>query len=293
MILVKILSRLPFAILYALSDFLFFVSFYCIRYRRKLVWKNLTASFPEKSSAELRDIEKQFFRNLCDYAVEMLKLLTITREELGTRVVFKNADICNQYISQGRSILNLASHHFNWEWLLTAGSFSLPGEMDFVYQPVHNKFFNRFSLLSRTRFGAYPIKRDGVARNIIKRKNVVRNIALVADQYPGYGHDKKFPIKFMDQETVFFYGSVQLALLTQYPVMYYAIRKLKRGYYEATIVELAKPPYDKDNKQILESYVREVEYLIREDPASWLWSHNRWKKRHIKADVEEKGTHNS
>ncbi len=281
MILVKILSRLPFLILYALSDFLFLVSFYCIRYRRKLVWKNLCNAFPEKSSGELRAIEKSFYRNLCDYQVEMLKLLTISKEELGKRVVFKNPEICNQYISQGSSILNLASHHFNWEWLLTAGSFSLPGEMDFVYQPVHNKFFNRFSLLSRTRFGAHAIKRNSVAREVLKRKSIVRNIALVGDQYPGYGHDKKFPITFMNQETVFFYGSIQLALLTQYPVMYYAVRKIKRGYYEATIVELAKPPYEKDDKQILESYVREIESLIRENPASWLWSHNRWKTRHL------------
>jgi len=286
MILVKFLSRLPLALLYAISDFLFFVSFYCIRYRRKLVWKNLTSSFPEKSTRELRSIERRFYRNLCDYGVEMLKLLTISKEELGRRLVFKNPEICNQYILQGRSILNLASHHFNWEWLLTAGSFSLPGEMDFVYQPVHNKFFNHFSLLSRTRFGAHAIKRDSVAREIIRRKSIVRNIALVGDQYPGYGHDKRFPATFMNQETVFFYGSIQLAVLTQYPVMYYAMRKIKRGYYEATIVELAKPPYEKNNKEILDRYVQEVESVIRADPALYLWSHNRWKTRHLEQLVK-------
>ncbi len=282
MIIVKLLSRLPFGVLYALSDFLFVLSFYTIRYRRKLVQRNLANSFPEKSQQELYAIEKQFYRNLCDYAVEMLKLLTISKEELGKRVTFKNPELCDQYIKNGQSLLNLASHHFNWEWLLTAGSFSLPGEMDFVYQPVNNEFFDRFSRLSRTRFGAHAIRRDAVAREIVKRKTIVRNIALVGDQYPGYGHDKKFPVQFMNQDTVFFYGSVQLAVLTQYPVMYYAMRKVRRGYYEATIVELAKPPYGKDDQAIITKYVAEVESLIRERPSEWLWSHNRWKTRHLK-----------
>jgi Kdo2-lipid IVA lauroyltransferase/acyltransferase len=246
-----------------------------------MVWKNLRNSFPEKTEPELRKIEKEFYQNLCDYAIEMLKLLTISKAELGRRVVFKNPEISTNYILQGQSLLNLTSHQFNWEWLLTAGSFTLPGQMDFVYQPLHNNFFNHFSLISRTRFGAHAIRRDEVAREIIKRKNIVRNIALVGDQYPGLRHDKKYATTFLNQDTVFFYGFNQLANLTQYPVMYYAMRKVKRGYYETTIVELARPPYEKDNHDVLEKYVREVEKLIREKPSEWLWSHNRWKTRHL------------
>jgi Kdo2-lipid IVA lauroyltransferase/acyltransferase len=287
MIFARLLSRLPFWALYAISDFVFIISFYFVRYRRRTVWKNLQNSFPEKTEAELRKIEKDFFRNLCDYAVEMLKLLTISQEELARRVTFKNPEICQQYISQGQSLLNLASHQFNWEWLLTAGSFKLPGKMDFVYQPVSNSFFDRFSFLSRTRFGAHAIRRDEVAREIVKRKNIVRNIALVGDQYPGLKKDKKFHIRFLNQDTVFFYGSNQLAVLTQYPVMYYAMRKIKRGFYETTIIELARPPYEKESVIVLLKYIQEVERIIREKPSEWLWSHNRWKTRHIgKEEVE-------
>lgn len=284
MIFARLLSRLPFWALYAVSDILFLISFYLIRYRRNMVWKNLVNSFPEKPLTELRKIEKEFYMNLCDYAVEMLKLLTISKAELGKRVVFKNPELSSKYILNGQSLLNLASHQFNWEWLLTAGSFTLPGQMDFVYQPVSNHFVNQFSLLSRTRFGAYAIRRDSVAREIVKRRNIVRNIALVGDQYPGLKNDKKYPVTFLNQETVFFYGSNQLAHLTQYPVMYYSMRKIKRGYYETTIVELAQPPYGKDDHEVLLRYVREVEKVIYERPSEWLWSHNRWKTRHLETD---------
>ena len=289
MFFVKLLSRLPFRVLYAVSDFLFFISYHVVKYRRKLVWKNLKNSFPDKSDEELKEIEKNFYKNLSDYAVEMLKLITIGKEELKKRVVFNNPEISSRYITEGQSLLNLASHQFNWEWLLAAGSFILPGQMDFVYQPIHNKFFDRFSLECRSRFGAYGIKRDTVAREIIKRKHIVRNIALVGDQYPGYSHDKKFSTTFLNQQTVFFQGPNQLALLSQYPVMYYSMRKTGRGYYETTIVELATPPYEKGDVEVLEKYARELEKVIAKDPAGWLWSHNRWKTRHLKSSVTADG----
>ncbi len=281
MILIRLISKLPFPVLYAISDFLFVMSYRLFGYRRKMVQKNLKNSFPEKSDADLRQIEKQFYRNLCDYAVEMLKLLTISKEELTKRMVFTNPEVLMKYARNKQSVLNLASHHFNWEWLLTTASVIFPTGLDFVYQPVNSPFFERITLESRTRFGAHAVKRDEVARELVKRKHIARNLAIVGDQYPGYKHDKKFATKFMNQDTVFFYGSYQIALLTQYPAVYHQLKKVKRGYYEVTSVELAGPPYDKDDNSLMESYIKAVEKVISDRPSEWLWSHNRWKKRHL------------
>lgn len=281
MFFLKLLSRLPLSFLYRVSDFLFFVSFYLVRYRRSLVEKNLKRSFPEKTAQELKRIEKDFYKNLCDYAVEMLKLLTMSREALASRMVFRNPEVPEGFREKQQSILFLASHQFNWEWLLVSASISFPMAIDFVYQPVSNKFFNNLSLQSRTRFGAYAIKRDEVAREVIRRKNVLRGTAIVADQYPGYGRDKKYVTQFLNQETAFFYGTNQLAILTQYPAVYYKIRKIRRGYYEAVPVIVSSPPYEKTSDTVMESYIRVVESVIREHPSGWLWSHNRWKKRHL------------
>lgn len=282
MFLIRLISKLPLSVLYGFSDLLFFVSFYVVRYRRRLVEKNLRQSFPEKTIEELNAIEKGFYKNLCDYAVEMLKLLTISKEELSRRMIFKDSAVTETFKQQGQSILFLASHQFNWEWLLASASISFPMAIDFVYQPVNNQFFDKISMLSRTRFGAYGIKRDEVAREVVRRKNILRGIATVADQYPGYGHDKKFVTTFLHQETAFFYGINQLAILTQYPAVYYKIKKIRRGYYEASPIVISRPPYDKTSDVVIENYVRIVERVVHEDAAGWLWSHNRWKKRHLK-----------
>lgn len=281
MFILRLISRFPFWLLYAVSDFLFFVSYYLVRYRRKLVLKNLRNSFPEKTEAELQAIQKEFYRNLCDYAVETLKLLTISRNEIEKRMVFRQMELIDDYCQRNQSILFLASHQFNWEWLLATACFKFPMPIDFIYQPQNSRLFNEFSLACRTRFGGYAIKRAEVAREMLRRRDILRGVASVADQYPGYGHDKKYPTKFLNQDTVFFFGSNQLAILTQYPAVFYEIKKVKRGYYEAWPVKISEPPYARESTEPIARYVEAVENSIRKNPSNWLWTHNRWKTRHL------------
>ncbi len=279
MFFLRILSRLPFRVLYLFSDFLFFIAYRVIKYRRKIVFRNMKNSFPGKSDEEIRGFEKEFYHNLCDYAVETLKLLTISQQELNRRMVFLNPETIDPFKASKQSVIYVTSHQFNWEWLVAAGNFSLPIPVDFVYQPLSNKFFDRFSLTLRTRFGAYPIKRAEVAREIVKRKDITRGVAIVADQFPGHGNDKRYWTNFLNQDTAFFQGINQLVFMTQYPVFFAKVTHAKRGFYEIELVKIAEPPYEKDNFEMIENYARATEAVIKKDPAGWLWSHNRWKKK--------------
>lgn len=280
MLFLRLLSRLPLGVLYLFSDFLFVVAYYVIPYRKKLVRKNLVNSFPEKSPDDIKKIERQFYRNLCDYAVETLKVLTISREELNKRVVFTNPELIEPYRLQNQPIIGLASHQFNWEWLLVAGNFHFT--LDYVYQPINNRLTDTLLRAIRGRFGGYAIKRNELAREMVKRRTLWRMIAIVSDQYPGQRKDKKYITKFLHQDTAFFQAPDQIASLTQYPVVFSTIKKIKRGYYQATFVPLTEPPYIKDQENVIERYVQEAEKVIRENPAGWLWSHKRWKTRHLK-----------
>jgi Kdo2-lipid IVA lauroyltransferase/acyltransferase len=285
MFLLRSISRLPFSVLYGLADFIFVIAYYLVGYRRKMVRQNLVNSFPEKTGEEISQIEKEFYRNLCDYAVETIKLLTLSSEELSRRMRFINPEMFYAYSKQQQSVLILSSHQFNWEWLLASGMLWLQVPVDFVYQPVNNSFFNKFMQSCRTRFGGHAIRRDEVARELARRKNIVRGIAIVADQYPGLKGDKRFELKFLNQDTVFFLGSQQLANLTQYPVLYAEIERVSRGYYTCTFIKVGEPPYDKNSVTVVENYARAVEKVIHNHPSGWLWSHNRWKKRHLAEEL--------
>jgi len=282
MFIVRVFSWFPLWVLYRLSDISFVLIFYVLRYRREIVWKNLSNSFPEKTKAEIHSIQKEFYRNLCDHVAETIKLLTISKEELTRRMNYADVDQALKYSKKGQSVIVLASHQFNWEWLVAVSNISFPMPIDYVYQKQSNRFANHFSNVVRSRFGAFPISRDAVARESIKRKNILRGIAIVADQYPGLKNDKLYQSTFLNQETVFFQGVNQLAILTQYPVVFASIKKIKRGYYKVDFPEIATPPYDKNSSIVMEKYVANTEKLIRENPSDWLWSHNRWKKKHLR-----------
>jgi KDO2-lipid IV(A) lauroyltransferase len=287
MFLFRLLSKLPFPVLYFISDGLYYINYYVVRYRRKLVEKNLRKSFPDKPVTERIAIAKQFYRNLCDYAVETLKLLTIDAEALKRRMYYTNPELLSAYTNNNQSVILLSSHQFNWEWLLAAGNLWLTPPIDFVYQPIHNRLTNRLMQTCRTRFGGYPIKRNKVAREVAKRKNIIRGIAIVADQYPGRALDKKYQTTFLNQPTVFFTGSQQLATLTQYPVLYSLVKRIKRGHYTCTLIKIAEPPYALNSETVLKNYIHAVEEVIKEYPADWLWSHNRWKMRHLRPASEQ------
>lgn len=272
-------SYLPFPVLYAFSDFCYFTLYHIIRYRRKLVHHNLKVAFPEKLQSELVTIERAFYRNLCDYGVETIKLVSMSAAQISKRMVYKNPELVGQYAMRGESLLLLTSHQFNWEWLLASGCLNLPLPVDFVYQQQSSRFFNDFSLFTRSRFGGFPVQRSEVARVAIRRKDIQRGIAIMADQFPGHANDKKYWTQFLNQNTAFYEGIGQLAHLTQYRALFFGVRKLKRGYYEAEAVVVAEPPYEKGSSLIVEGYVKAVEKIIREQPAGWLWSHNRWKDR--------------
>jgi len=277
--MLKLLSKLPLCGLYLISDVLFVVVYYAIGYRKKLVWKNLKNSFPDKTDKELKQIQKQFYHNLCDQAVETLKLYNISADELKKRMMFKNVEVLQPFATNNQSVLLLASHLFNWEWLLASGSLLLPIKTDFVYQEQQSKFFNDFVLRVRTRFGAYPIKREAVGKESLKRKGQLRGIAMVADQFPGQWQNRRFWTNFLNQQTAFFQGTGQLAALLHYPAFFSSVRRLRRGYYEAELIFISPAPADTGNEMI-EAYAKALEKSIRENPSGWLWSHNRWKDLH-------------
>jgi KDO2-lipid IV(A) lauroyltransferase len=270
MFVLRLISKLPLGVLYIISDLIYLFTYYILKYRRKVVMTNLQNSFPQKSKKELEQISKKFFRNLSDYAAETLRLLSMSREELRKRVVFTNPEIIKEYTGKNQSVLLFASHQFNWEWTLAGGSLYLPAPLDFVYLPQKSELANTFALAIRTRFGAHAIPRESVGREAIRRKDIIRATAIVADQYPGHSNHRKYWATFLGQRTAFFHGILQLAVLQNAGSYFGDVKKISRGHYEVTLIELKGP-------DIIDRYIEESEKMINREPDGWLWSHRRWK----------------
>ena len=112
-----LMSLLPLQVLYVLSDLLCLLMARVMKYRHKVIWKNLTESFPEKSEQELKQIERGFYHYFCDYIVETIKLMTMSREQLMQRMTFTGLEELNKVLADGQSVAVYLGHYGNWEWI--------------------------------------------------------------------------------------------------------------------------------------------------------------------------------
>jgi Kdo2-lipid IVA lauroyltransferase/acyltransferase len=279
MLFFKLLSLLPFWILYLISDLLYFLSAHIFKYRKKVIESNLRNSFPDKDEKEIQLIVKKFYRNLTDIIVEIIKTLSLSEKELAKRVV-NHAEIPARYLNEGKAILVLSGHLCNWEWLLLSCSTKTDKDLLAVYKPLHNKFFDRLMLKIRTHAGAIGVPMNNTVRELAKRKNTAFGLAMVADQTPG--GDILYWGNFLNQETGFYIGGDKIAQMMNLPVFFVEMKRLRRGYYEVNYKLLKEPPHPKEGYPIIKAYHEALEEAIKRNPSDWLWSHRRWKHKRAK-----------
>lgn len=277
MLFFRALSALPLTILYLLADLLYFVTYYVVGYRRKVVRKNLRICFPDLIKEELSEIEKKFYKNLADYIVELIKGLTISKEELLGHVKFEDVAFWQKLKEDNKIVIGLGNHFFNLEWMLLAANALGIFPVHPVYKVINNKFFDSLMKKTRGRFGATPVSKEQALRFLIKNKDQSFLLALAADQRP-MEKTAKLWVKLFDRETAFYRGIEAMPTKGNFSVVYVWIEKISRGQY---IVKnhffKTDPKQQKESGLILKEFTALTEANIRKDPANWLWSHNRWK----------------
>src|SRR5579864_8962039 len=235
--MIKLLSRLPWAVLYALSAFLYFLAYYVVRHRDHVIREQLEKVFPNLSPAEREAIHKQFLRNFCDVSIELLKSVTMAEDDMRSRMRVINGDLARQYLDAGQSIMFMTSHLGNWEWLLHGVTLQLGYPVDAAYKPLHDAWAERLMLRLRSRFGARMVPAKELLTDFLKRRGVVRAVAMNADQAP-VSTDKRYWTHFLGQDTAFYIGAEQIARATRLPVLYVGVRRVRRGYYAVRLEPL-------------------------------------------------------
>ena len=274
-----LISLLPFPVFYLFSDFIYFLLYRVVGYRKKVVFENLKNSFPEKSYNELKKIEIDFYRYLCDLFLETIKTLTISRSEAIKRCKFnaKTTLVFNELANKNQSCIIVMGHYGNWEWAGNSFSLQCKQQLYVIYHPLSNKYFNKLMYDLRTRFGTKLYAMKDTMREMIRNKNEVNATAFIADQTPS--PDSAYWTTFMNQDTPVFWGTEKIAQKLNYPIVYITIKKIKRGYYEVDSELLINEPKNTSLGEISELHTRKLESDIITQPSIWLWSHRRWKHK--------------
>ena len=277
--LIWVFSRLPMRILYLKSNIIYLFMFYVTGYRKKVVLENLKLSFPKKTEAELRIISKKFFKHFIDLIMESVKAFSISKKQLSKRYTYKNPELVNAYVKEGRNIALVGAHQANWEW-----SFGISMVIDIdvygAYTKLNNKYFEKWVRKSREKFGVIGYKTSDTVRGIQKNMNDNKQGAyiLLSDQSP-QPHKTYYWREFFNIKVPVHTGAEMLSKKFDLVVINYVTRKIKRGYYETEFQLITDTPKEFDDYQLTDKYTKLTEENIKVQPEFYLWSHRRFKHR--------------
>ena len=272
---------------YRIADYVLYpVIYYVARYRRGITEKNLRLSFPEKSDSERQQIARDFYRQFCYTIVESIYGYRIDEEEMRRRVVFEGMEEVNRLVAAAGGGIFMLAHIGNWEWMASFQQWLSPGvtEMN-VYRRLKNRAIDRLMLAIRAKRGGVCVEKQRILREMVRYRAEKKPVAvgLLCDQKPRPEVTRTWTM-FLNQETGFLDGGEVLGRKFGYPVFYAYIIREQRGIYRTQMKLLAARPEETQEGEITTAYARLLEKNIREQPALWLWTHNRWKWGKVKGE---------
>jgi len=272
-----LIGIMPFFILYFFSDLMYVFLYRIFGYRKKVVYNNLSLSFPKTEKQELKRLMGLSYKNLTDVLVEGIKGFTMTDSQIRKRHKILNPEIIESFYKEGKSVIALPTHYGNWErGALSPGLFVQDINVVGFYKPLSNPFVDRFMRKNRSRTGTTLVSIYETPRIFERLKNKPTIYIMAADQSPS-NPNKSYWVDFLGRNTAFLHGPEKYARQHDIPLVYVEIQRVKRGYYELTLSMLAENPTELEEGEITKRYAKMLASQISRKPENWLWSHRRWK----------------
>lgn len=274
-----LVSILPFRLLYALSDVLYFFLYQVFGYRTSTVKTNLKLVFPKKSDDEIKVITKQFYHHLCDMIVESIKSMTISEAEMKKRYRFTNVELINDLGKKQRSIVLMCAHYGSWEWIFILQTY-IKHKGYAIYKRLANKYFDKLVKGIRAKYNSHLIttKETFTVLEETQKKGELTINGFASDQSPKINKAYHWN-KFMGIKVPMHTGAELLAKKLDMAVVFFRVKRLKRGYYETTFETITENPREHKDYEITDKFFSLVEKQIIEAPQYYLWTHKRWKHK--------------
>lgn len=260
--------------------------FHIVGYRKKIVFENLSNSFPEKSPEEIREITIRFYKHFCDLVFETFKAIHLSQKKHLERFKFVNPEMLKKYHDRGQSVIAVFGHYGNWEWMQVA-PLVIPHQMISVYKPQSNNYIDKLSNKLRSRYGNIMVAMKDTYRKLVEmqEKGIPVLSLFLSDQSPPRKGIQLW-IPFLNQETPVLTGFEKIAVKLNHAVVFVDILKTERGYYRVEFTEISDQPADTEEFELTVKFMELMEEKIRRSPELWLWTHKRWKFK--KEDLEKR-----
>lgn len=272
-----LISILPFPVFYLFSDYVCFLTYRIIGYRKKTVRTNIALALPHLSDKERLNIEKKFYSHMCDMFLEMIKTLTISQKELEKRYTFSNMEIYHELEKKNKSIALLCAHYASYEWAVSM-NYHINYKGIGIYKKIANPYFDKLVKKIRSKFNAELITTKETIPTIFNnhRNGILALYGFASDQSPKPSAAYHWT-SFMGHEVPVHTGAEMLAKRFNMNVIFLRTKKIKRGYYEASFELISEDAKSIPNYDITDKFLQLVEQQIHEAPEFYLWTHKRWK----------------
>lgn len=257
------------------------------RSERHKALANLAIAFPEWSESARYETARECFKHLGTNLFEIAHLWTITPEEYRQQTDFEAAELLQQLVRDGRTIVVFTAHCGNWEWLGSAfAGAGLP--MTAVQRERDEEQMNRFSTELHARGGIKTIDRGSpkAGRELAAALRKPGLIGFLVDQSL---RTPSVTVPFFDRPALTPVGPARLAIRAEALAVAVLIERLPDGRHSIRCSEPIECRRTDDPIALTALMTREIENQIRRNPAQWVWMHNRWKYRakwDVKADSE-------
>ena len=287
--LMRFFALFPLGFHYFWADVIAWILEHLLRYRRDVICMNLSRSFPELRSWEIKPLIKEYYKHMAEIVVEAIWFGGCDLERLRKSGIctITNLDTLTNLYGDSKSVIVMYSHCGNWELLGgipaygtdSAGNTPFGYENTFfVYKQLHNEVSDE--IFKRNRIAPMPgfkglLEANQILRFCLKNKDNKALYCYAADQYPYVGsHDIG---TFLHQPTKTMLGSIGIAHKMGMGVVYMKMNRVRRGHYDIEFIPICTDASQMDQIAILRKYFDLLEEEIKANPVNWLWSHNRWK----------------
>jgi Kdo2-lipid IVA lauroyltransferase/acyltransferase len=256
------------------------LAFRCDRHHRNIALANLRQAFGrEKSPAELRTIARDSFRRFGGTVADIFKLFQWGPAAIAKLIDIEGRENLAGAVAGGRGVLVFSAHIGNWE--VGSSIISEAGMFSVIARALDNPRLDRALLEFREAMGAHVIYKQQAAKKILQALRNGEIVAVLIDQ------------NVLRREAVFvdFFGRPAgttpvlgaFHLRTGAPLLpVFCLPAAGSRYRLRILPPVAFVPGEDVGADVLKITgicTRIIETAIREDPASWLWVHDRWRSR--------------
>lgn len=244
---------------------------------RRVATEQLQAAFPTRSAAEVRAIVRATFAHFGRLLVFVLRLSTLTRDELRALIEIEGESHFRAALASGRGVLIFTGHFGFWEVQGLAHALVWP-RLCVLARPLDNPYLHRFLERTRESTGNRVIYRQGAMRRVLRALQSNETVAMLIDQH--IQPSNAVMVDFFNRPAATTTAVATLALRTGAPLVPIFALPLPGGrvrlVYEHP-VPLPPPDSPDPVRELTQSCTDVLEMYVRRYPQLWLWMHRRWR----------------